>query len=90
MPLDVVKSRIQADNLSNPEYKGIVDCIIKSYKRDGLRVFGRGFVMCSFRSFLVNAATFLGYEWSLRLCQHVASRTQGYITVSNQQTFPAK
>jgi hypothetical protein len=89
MPLDVVKSRIQGDSLSNPEYKGIVDCTVKSYKRDGLRVFGRGFVMCSFRSFLVNAATFLGYEWSLRFCQHMASKTQGYIAVSKQQNFPA-
>ncbi|XP_021917823.1 solute carrier family 25 member 45-like isoform X3 [Zootermopsis nevadensis] len=72
MPLDVIKSRIQADDLANPEYKGIVDCTIKSFRKDGLHVFGRGFVMCSFRSFLVNAATFLGYEWSLRFCQDMS------------------
>lgn len=72
MPLDVIKSRIQADDLSNPQYKGIVDCTVKSYKKDGLHVFRRGFIMCSFRSFPVNAATFLAYEWSLKFCQDVS------------------
>lgn len=72
MPLDVIKSRIQADDLSNPQYKGIVDCTVKSYKKDGLHVFHRGFIMCSFRSFPVNGAIFLGYEWSLKFCQDVS------------------
>ncbi|XP_069671665.1 solute carrier family 25 member 45 isoform X2 [Periplaneta americana] len=69
MPLDVIKSRIQSDDISNREYKGIVDCATKSYKRDGIGVFGRGFVICSLRSFPVNGAIFLGYEWALKKCQ---------------------
>ncbi|PSN34246.1 Solute carrier family 25 member 45 [Blattella germanica] len=72
MPLDVIKSRIQADDMSNPKYKGIFDCAIKSYKKDGLSVFGRGFIMCSVRSFPVNAATFLGYELCMKYCHFIS------------------
>ncbi|GJQ78358.1 hypothetical protein Trydic_g22185 [Trypoxylus dichotomus] len=47
IPLDVVKSRIQADNPQNPMYKGMIDCFYKSYKADGyettLKVLGRYF-----------------------------------------------
>eukprot|EP01137_Pigoraptor_chileana_P005102 Opistho-2@47735 len=38
-PSDVVKSRMQADSPVNPQYKGLVDCIVKSYKAEGYRVF---------------------------------------------------
>ena len=40
--LDVVKSRIQADSLTQPRYRGTLDCIQQSYRRDGPRVFTRG------------------------------------------------
>ena len=40
--LDVIKSRIQADSLSDPRYRGMMDCIRKSYRQDGPRVFTRG------------------------------------------------
>ncbi|KAJ9591718.1 hypothetical protein L9F63_001746 [Diploptera punctata] len=68
MPLDLIKSRIQADDMANPKFKGIVDCAVKSYKKDGLSVFGRGLTMCCIRSFPVNGATFLGYEICLKYC----------------------
>ena len=38
-PLDVVKTRIQADGLGKQEYNGIIDCSIKSYKQEGWSVF---------------------------------------------------
>ena len=40
--LDVIKSRIQADSLTQPRYRGTLDCIQQSYRRDGPRVFTRG------------------------------------------------
>lgn len=40
--LDVIKSRIQTDSLTQPRYRGTLDCIQQSYRRDGLRVFTRG------------------------------------------------
>lgn len=67
-PLDVVKSRIQADDIGNPKYNGIVDCIVKSYKEGGVVIFGRGFWIHVIRGFPVNAATFVGYEWCFKAC----------------------
>lgn len=67
IPLDVVKSRIQADNPQNPRYKGMVDCFYKSYKSDGMAIFNKGFLVVCLRAFPVNAATFVGYEATLKL-----------------------
>ncbi|RXM96233.1 Solute carrier family 25 member 48 [Acipenser ruthenus] len=36
-PADVVKSRLQADSVYQRKYKGIVHCILQSYKTDGLQ-----------------------------------------------------
>ncbi|GLH00040.1 Congested-like trachea protein [Gryllus bimaculatus] len=70
-PFDVLKSRIQADDVIRPKYKGLTDCIIKSYKADGFHVFGRGFWVHVIRGFPVNAATFVGYEWCLKVYKHL-------------------
>lgn len=66
-PIDVVKSRIQADDIRKPAYKGFIDCAKKSYGTHGFPVFFRGFSMMMLRSFPVNAATFLVYESSLHM-----------------------
>ncbi|KAH0811452.1 hypothetical protein GEV33_011338 [Tenebrio molitor] len=65
IPLDVVKSRIQADNPANPVYRGMVDCFYKSYKSHGFSVFFRGAPAILVRTFLVNAVVFIGYEATL-------------------------
>ncbi len=58
-PLDVVKSRLQTDGIGCPrEYKGTIDCFIKSYRSEGLRVFYRGLGVTVVRAFPVNAVTF--------------------------------
>ena len=47
MPLDVVKSRLMAMNIvqgHQPEYKGMVDCFAKTFQKNGVLVFWRGFV----------------------------------------------
>lgn len=69
VPIDVVKSRIQADNRTNPKYKGMIDCFLKSYKADGMTVFFRGLTVTLVRALPVNAATFVGYEFFISLCQ---------------------
>ena len=66
-PVDVIKSRIQADDIKKPTYSGVIDCFRKSYQAHGLSVFFRGFSMMMLRSFPVNAATFLVYESALRV-----------------------
>ncbi|OZJ02992.1 hypothetical protein BZG36_03134 [Bifiguratus adelaidae] len=95
-PLDVIKSRLQVQSVSNnaqqekqmrhphlakapctpitPKpitngqvYKGIIDCAIKSYRQEGLQVFGRGLGATIIRAFPVNAVTFFVYEVMMEL-----------------------
>lgn len=71
MPVDFVKSRMQADDPRNPKYKGMWDCIMKTYRGEGARVFFSGMFMITLRAFPVNVAVFLGYEKSLQLLQYL-------------------
>lgn len=41
-PADVVKSRMQADAQLSRKYKGIMDCILHSYKTEGTQVSYQG------------------------------------------------
>lgn len=66
-PLDVVKTRLQAQTPSSSlKYNGIVDCIRKSVKQDGYGVLWRGLGTAVARAFVVNGAVFAAYETSLR------------------------
>jgi Mitochondrial carrier protein len=69
VPLDVIKSRLQADNPQRPRYRGMVHCAVSSFRQDGISVFGRGFWMVVGRAFPANAAIFFGYEHCMRSCQ---------------------
>jgi len=75
MPLDVVKSRIQADNPANPKYKGMLNCIMDTYRKHGLGIFGRGYVAVSLRAFPTNAFIFVAYAWALDLCRQLTATT---------------
>ncbi|XP_062045938.1 solute carrier family 25 member 48 [Lepus europaeus] len=65
-PMDVVKSRLQADGVYLNKYKGVLDCICQSYQQEGLKVFFRGITVNAVRGFPMSAAMFLGYELSLQ------------------------
>ncbi|NXH12152.1 S2548 protein, partial [Bucco capensis] len=65
-PMDVVKSRLQADGVYLSKYKGTFDCILQSYQKEGLKVFFRGITVNTVRGFPVSSAMFLGYELSLK------------------------
>ncbi|XP_068243505.1 solute carrier family 25 member 45 isoform X2 [Palaemon carinicauda] len=75
LPIDVIKSRIQGDDPNNPKYKNAIDCFVKSYREEGIRVFGKGFTMMCARAFPTNAAIFLGYETSLSLLRRFSGPT---------------
>ncbi|OAD80713.1 hypothetical protein PHYBLDRAFT_18090, partial [Phycomyces blakesleeanus NRRL 1555(-)] len=63
-PLDVIKSRLQMQvqvQLDRP-YSSFRDCLVRSYKAEGLRVFFRGLTPTVIRGFPVNAVTFWVYE----------------------------
>ncbi|NXY41007.1 S2548 protein, partial [Ceuthmochares aereus] len=65
-PMDVVKSRLQADGVYLNKYKGTLDCVLQSYQNEGLKVFFRGITINTVRGFPVSSAMFLGYELSLK------------------------
>ena len=62
IPVDVVKSRIQADNLSNPRFRSMWHCAMLAYRAEGMRVFWRGLPITCLRAFPTNAVTFPIYE----------------------------
>ncbi|KAI7905752.1 mitochondrial carrier domain-containing protein [Cokeromyces recurvatus] len=63
---DVVKTRVQTE----PErYKGFMDCIIRSYRTEGWRIFFRGLTPTILRAFPSNAATFFAYTWTMKFYQ---------------------
>ncbi|XP_077476617.1 mitochondrial basic amino acids transporter [Stigmatopora argus] len=58
-PVDVIKSRLQADGVGGVRrYDGIVDCVRQSVRKEGWRVFSRGLTSTLLRAFPVNATTF--------------------------------
>ncbi|XP_067375234.1 solute carrier family 25 member 48 isoform X4 [Channa argus] len=65
-PADVVKSRMQADTQLQRKYKGILHCIIHSYKTEGVQIFFRGTSVNAIRGFPMCATMFLTYELSLQ------------------------
>ncbi|XP_055287102.1 solute carrier family 25 member 48 [Moschus berezovskii] len=65
-PMDVMKSRLQADGVYVNKYRGVLDCIFQSYQKEGLKVFFRGITVNAVRGFPMSAAMFLGYELSLQ------------------------
>ncbi|XP_038999655.1 mitochondrial arginine transporter BAC2-like [Hibiscus syriacus] len=66
-PLDVVKTRLQAQSLASPQkYNGIIDCLQKSVKQEGYSVLWRGLGTAVARAFVVNGAIFSAYEIALR------------------------
>lgn len=69
-PLDVMKSRLQADGVNGGEkkYSGLWDCIKKSYKCEGLKVFTKGLNSTLIRAFPNNAATLTVVTWVFMIC----------------------
>ncbi|XP_062089350.1 mitochondrial arginine transporter BAC2 [Humulus lupulus] len=67
-PLDVIKTRLQAQSPSSTplKYTGIIDCFQKSVKREGINVLWRGLGTAVSRAFVVNGAIFAAYEIALR------------------------
>ncbi|XP_068198651.1 mitochondrial basic amino acids transporter-like isoform X2 [Antennarius striatus] len=58
-PVDVIKSRMQADGVGGVcQYNGILDCVRQSIRKEGYMVFTKGLTSTLVRAFPVNAATF--------------------------------
>jgi len=63
-PLDTVKTRIQADSIANPKYRGMMDCFAKTIAKEGVGALYAGFAACILRTVPVNAGFFWAYETS--------------------------
>jgi len=68
-PIDIIKTRIQADSLTHPVYKGTMDCLQKSLKINGIKGLYQGFTPCALRAVPANAATFIAYETTIQLIE---------------------
>ncbi|KAG1443875.1 hypothetical protein G6F56_010512 [Rhizopus delemar] len=76
-PIDVVKSRLQMQLqgqdetkrllAANQPYTSIRDCVVRSYRTEGMGVFFRGLWPTLLRAFPVNAVTFYVYELVLNM-----------------------
>ncbi|XP_076651307.1 mitochondrial basic amino acids transporter isoform X2 [Halictus rubicundus] len=80
-PLDVIKSRIQADN---NRYTGVVNCFRQSIKTEGYSCLYRGVSSTILRAFPTNAVTFTVVTWIFRICgqeTHETSQTKKLETV---------
>lgn len=65
-PLDVIKSRLQAQTMGSCRYAGVLDCLRKSVREEGLSVLWRGLGTASTRAYVANGAIFSAYELTLR------------------------
>jgi solute carrier family 25 carnitine/acylcarnitine transporter 20/29 len=77
-PLDVIKTRVQTQVFGNESTlllgpdgagrrkMGAIEVARTAYRTEGPSVFFRGLAVCSVRAFIVNAAQWAVYEWSMR------------------------
>uniref|UniRef100_A0A8C3VXG3 Solute carrier family 25 member 47 n=1 Tax=Catagonus wagneri TaxID=51154 RepID=A0A8C3VXG3_9CETA len=66
-PVDVIKSRLQADGQGQRRYRGLVHCVVTSVREEGPRVLFKGLSLNCCRAFPVNMVIFVAYEAVLRL-----------------------
>lgn len=80
-PLDVIKTRVQAQVFPSGEHSpllssnlevterrrlGAIEIARNAYRNEGVGVFFRGLGICSIRAFMVNAVQWAVYEWVMR------------------------
>lgn len=60
--IDLIKTKLQSDSLTNPRYKSNYDCLYQTLKESGIRGLYRGIVPALLRAFPVSAAYVAGFE----------------------------
>lgn len=66
-PMDTVKKRLQAQAVFGPSgdvYEGMVDCIIKIYRHEGLPSFYRGILPSVLKTGIATGLSFSIYRWT--------------------------
>lgn len=88
VPIDVIKSRLQADGMgAKQQYTGIRDCFRQSYKEEGIAFLTRGMCSTLLRAFFINAACFYVVSWTLKIFDRRTVQMElpkdDHITISN-------
>ncbi|KAM3919155.1 solute carrier family 25 member 47 [Leptodactylus fuscus] len=65
-PMDVIKSRLQVDGVTQQRYRGVIHCITDSVRQEGVTVLFKGLSLNCLRAFPVNMVVFLTYEAILK------------------------
>lgn len=65
-PIDVVKTRLQADSGATARYSGIRDCVLKSYQAEGWSFLTKGMTSTLIRAFIMNAVCFYVVAYTLK------------------------
>ncbi|KAI0212709.1 Solute carrier family 25 member 45 [Lamellibrachia satsuma] len=71
MPLDTIKTRMQADSFSEPRYHNWRCCAREIYSEGGCRAFWRGLPVTMVRAFPLNAVMFFVYERTLTFMKRI-------------------
>jgi len=76
MPIDVVKSRLQSETPLETSssgsrrlaacYSGVLDCVVRSWRVEGISVFFRGMLVTCIRAFPTNAVVLFAYVSAMR------------------------
>lgn len=72
-PMDVIKSRLQADGQGRRRYRGLLHCVVSSVREEGPRVLFKGLTLNCCRAFPVNMAVFVTYEAVLGLTRGLST-----------------
>lgn len=65
-PVDVIKSKLQTDSLTKPNFTGSIDVVRKVFASSGIKGFYRGFIPTILRAAPANGATFAVFEITMR------------------------
>jgi solute carrier family 25 carnitine/acylcarnitine transporter 20/29 len=85
-PIDTIKSKIQADSLSEPQFKGTIDCIKRSVQIEGYGGLWRGVTAALWRAIPVNAAIFVAVEGTRQLIADSEEAVDQFVAgISNKE-----
>ncbi|GIL85892.1 hypothetical protein Vretimale_8964 [Volvox reticuliferus] len=76
-PIDTIKSKMQADSLSQPQYTSTYDCLHKVLRSEGHAGLWRGFSAVMSRAIPVNAGIFLAVEGTRQGIRAYEERVEG-------------
>jgi len=89
-PIDTIKSKIQADSLSKPQFKNTMDCVNRTLAVEGFSGMWRGVTAALWRAIPVNAAIFLAVEGTRQLITETEGQVDEFVNkVQGQQAATA-